>query len=189
MTLPASGTITMAQVLAELQTTNPSRTTPISLNDSDVRTLAGVASGTISMSNLHGKSAGATWDSFGGIVWAVDISSPYNATAGITLNGNGTISTSKTPVDGGSTFSGATWGSNIPGGVGNGLWLRVVLVSGTLTGGTTGTWLELNTSRSWTKNRASLGVQSTVLTFEFARSNGGTVEASRSVTLRAEGAA
>jgi hypothetical protein len=47
----------MAQVLAELQIANPSRANPTSLNDADVRALAGVPSGSISMSNLYGKSA------------------------------------------------------------------------------------------------------------------------------------
>lgn len=52
MTLP-TGTITMNQVNVELG--NPG-TSNISLNDSDVRTLAGKPSGTISMNDLRGKS-------------------------------------------------------------------------------------------------------------------------------------
>lgn len=54
MTLPASGNLTMAQVAAELGIG-----LPLELGDSRVRTLAGVPSGPISMSNLYGKSAGA----------------------------------------------------------------------------------------------------------------------------------
>ncbi len=53
MALPSSGTITLAQVNVELQ---KSSTAQISLNDADVRALAGVPSGAISMSNLYGKS-------------------------------------------------------------------------------------------------------------------------------------
>ncbi len=52
MTLPVSGPISLNAVNVELQL---SGTTTISLNQSNVRTLAGVPSGAISMSNLYGK--------------------------------------------------------------------------------------------------------------------------------------
>lgn len=54
MALPASGAISLSQVNVEL---GKASTAVISMNDSDVRSLAGVASGGISMSNLHGKSS------------------------------------------------------------------------------------------------------------------------------------
>lgn len=47
----------MQQILQELQIANASRTTPISLNDTDVRALAEKPSGGISMSDFYGKSA------------------------------------------------------------------------------------------------------------------------------------
>ena len=53
MTLP-TGTISMSQVNTEL---GRSATASINLNESAVRSLAGVASGAISMNNLRGKSA------------------------------------------------------------------------------------------------------------------------------------
>ena len=55
MPLPSSGAISLYQVNVELGKLS---TSVISLNDTAVRGLAGVASGTISMSNLLGKSAG-----------------------------------------------------------------------------------------------------------------------------------
>jgi hypothetical protein len=71
--------------------------------------------------------------------------------------------------------------------VGTGLWVYVTVTSGTLTGGTINTWLECTTSRSWSKNRASIGFVSCTVQFQFARSSGGTVESTQSITLRAEG--
>jgi hypothetical protein len=57
MTLPATAPITLAQVMTELRTVTPGRAYPIALGDADVRALAGVASGPISLTNLLGKSA------------------------------------------------------------------------------------------------------------------------------------
>lgn len=57
MTLPASGTISLTDVMNEIRLVNPGRAYPISLGDSDVRALAGVPSGAISLSNLYGKSS------------------------------------------------------------------------------------------------------------------------------------
>lgn len=53
MTLPASGAISLSQVNVEL---GLSATATISLNQANVRTLAGIPSGAISLDNLHGKS-------------------------------------------------------------------------------------------------------------------------------------
>lgn len=53
MTLQSSGAISIANINTELGVAS---TTTRSLNDSAARTLAGVASGTISMSNFYGKS-------------------------------------------------------------------------------------------------------------------------------------
>lgn len=52
--MPASGTITMAQVATELGVAASN----ISLNDANVRAMASIPSGTISMSNMYGKSTG-----------------------------------------------------------------------------------------------------------------------------------
>jgi hypothetical protein len=57
MTLPASAPISLTQVMDELRTVTPGRAYPIALGDADVRALAGVPSGPISLTNLLGKSA------------------------------------------------------------------------------------------------------------------------------------
>jgi len=57
MTLQASGPISFSDVLGELRIANPGRASAISLNDSDVRALAGKPSGSISLSDLYGKSS------------------------------------------------------------------------------------------------------------------------------------
>lgn len=88
MTLPTSGAITLGQVAAELGIG-----LPLSLGDSRVRTLAGVASGPISLGQLRGKSA----------------ATPLTATAygdsaeADTQNGAGTVSCSPQVVAGGGT--------------------------------------------------------------------------------------
>lgn len=55
MPLPSSGPLSLSQVNVEL---GKASTTPVSLNDADVRTLAGKPSGAISFADLLGKSAG-----------------------------------------------------------------------------------------------------------------------------------
>lgn len=57
MTLPVSGSISLTMVMDELRVTSPSRAYPISLGDADVRSLAGISSGPISLSDLLGKSS------------------------------------------------------------------------------------------------------------------------------------
>lgn len=59
MTLPASGAISAAMILAELQTANPGRGYPLSLLDADVLALAGKGGPPVTMpTDFYGKSAG-----------------------------------------------------------------------------------------------------------------------------------
>lgn len=57
MTLQASGSISLTDVLNEIKIANPGRALPISLGDSDVLSLAGKSSPPISLSDLYGKSS------------------------------------------------------------------------------------------------------------------------------------
>jgi hypothetical protein len=55
--IPATGPVSLTDVLTELRTVNPGRALPISLGDADVRALAGIPSGPISLTDLRGKSS------------------------------------------------------------------------------------------------------------------------------------
>lgn len=64
--------------------------------------------------------------------------------------------------------------------------VRATLVSGTLTSGTTGTWLELTTNATWTRNAATANTYNEcVLTIEI-RKGTGSVLTSATITLQAE---
>lgn len=80
MTLPASGPISLNAVNVELQQT---ATGTISLNDTKVRTLFGVASGAISMSNGYGKAYTVAGNS--GVLTA-GTSYTLPSTSGLTIN-------------------------------------------------------------------------------------------------------
>lgn len=97
MTLPTAGAISLGQVNIELDL---SATAAISLGNTNVRNLAGVASGAISMSNLHGKS--------NTIPPTISIASYSNgATDTVTLNvaGDPAPTTSGAWVSGGASIS------------------------------------------------------------------------------------
>lgn len=99
MTLPSSGTISMNNVNVEL---DRSGTTTISLNDADVRALAGVPSGQISLSNLYGKSnVGENWS--GNLVGG------FNGYGVMTDNGTNWAVSTQTGYVLYSTNNGASW--------------------------------------------------------------------------------
>ena len=86
----------MSQVNTEL---GIGSTTTISLNQTNVRNLAGVPSGTISMSNLQGKSAAFSFSFSGGTdvnLRAQAISAGWNQSSALTATNNGTIVSSTT---------------------------------------------------------------------------------------------
>jgi hypothetical protein len=106
-------------------------------------------------------------------IWAVR---PTNAS--ITLNSSGAYST---------TGSGGGSGTWMNGGTGADYEARATLVSGTLTSGTTGTWLALSTSRTWQRNSPVSGVLTAQITLEIRlAASPFTVLTSSSVTLEGD---
>jgi hypothetical protein len=173
MTLPVSGSISLSQVLTELRIAAPGRALPIRLGDADVRALAGVPTGAISMSSLRGKSA----------VPPVPINAAFSpsqsnaaATTGIrtstlTFQPDGTTSIT------GPGSSTQNWSLPTTANIGANAWVRIT-ASGTNT--TFGGSIALNT---WTRLDATknFSVTNTIATneglgtaqFEFASSASG----------------
>jgi hypothetical protein len=168
VTLPASGNISMAQVLAELQIANAGRGYPISLTDTDVRTLAAVPSGSISLSNLYGKGAVNPIP-----ITAVgdDRSAPTNPQGSISLSTDGFMTGA-----GNLTVAGSGWHTPTITGIGSGYWSRLVVNSGTnpnLGTGAVNTWQQLSSARSWGWNRTTTGSTVANCTLQIASDSGG----------------
>lgn len=173
MALPSTGTLSMSQVNTELSL---SSTANINLGRSDVRGLAGVASGAIAFSNLRGKSAGAT----------VTMGSSYDywgvsRITGFSLNANGLIyggAGSAPTTQAGAWLTPQSGMSNYE--------CLATIVSGTLTG-TTGTWLNLGTTRTWSKTVALSGVAEVYFNVQIRKVGTTNVLATASVHLGWDG--
>lgn len=64
--------------------------------------------------------------------------------------------------------------------------VRATLNSGAVTTGTTGSFLSLGTTRTWTVTRATVGVSAANLTIDIRRIGGGTILATAVVVLSVE---
>lgn len=103
-------------------------------------------------------------------------------TATYTLESDGDVVTATTP---GGSIDAGDWidpKANAP----SDYEVRATLNSGTLTSGTTGSWLALTSNRSWTLTRVTVGAANQVqLTIEIRKGSGAAL-ASATVTLDAE---
>jgi hypothetical protein len=106
MTLQSSGSISLGQVNTEL---GRSATATISLGESAVRTLAGIASGTISLSDLYGKSNIPALGLKGYWAGGDDASAASAAIDGIQFSNEASYNPSVTLADGARRNSGATY--------------------------------------------------------------------------------
>lgn len=182
MTLPATGPISLSDVNVEL---GKAANAAITLNDTDVRTLAGKASGAISLSDLRGKSA-ATDGTVSLSGYQVNsYGTDQAASSSYTLSSTGDITF---------TISGDTNGTQDIGdwispksGMANYECLATV-TSGTLSGGIAGSWLSLDTPRSWSRNRTSIltGQTSCTFTLQIRKVGTTTVLATATIVLVAQ---
>lgn len=96
------------------------------------------------------------------------------ATASVTLNTDGTITT-----DGGQNTVNPRWLNYAEAGAGSSYWVRATTLSSSGTGslsGTTGSWLQLSSARSWSATVSGGGSanQSWTIQLDFSTSSGGT---------------
>jgi len=161
MALQSSGAISLSNVNVEL---GRSATAQISLGESAVRNLAGVASGAISLANLYGKSNITI--SLASVAGVYGSANPgQTASAGIDFNTNG-------------TFTSGNWASPTTTGIGSSYWIRFTQTSSisttTLTGSGTGVWLQLNAVRSIGVTKNTNGYGSRTFTIEISTNSSGT---------------
>jgi hypothetical protein len=163
MTLNASGPISLGGSTAG-QSINlelsKSATAQVSLNDTDVRTLAGVASGAIIMpTNFYGKSSVVIEFSDTGVG---DIAvQPDIGIAGYQINSNGRVYAIQT---GFVTTEIEQWAT--PTSVANQYEVIADLVSGTLTFGNLNVWQSLGTTREWYIEQPFNGITMSSLSFQ-----------------------
>jgi hypothetical protein len=169
------GTATNASINVEL---SQAATAQISMNDTNVRTLAGVASGAITMpTNFYGKSAGAT-------VNFIDVSviatSSGGASAGYRVNPNGFDYQS---VNG--TFTSLSqWVT--PTSAGGNYEILATIVSGSVSSGTIGSWVATSGTPLWVRSQPTVGTSIVELSMQVRATGTGTVLDTWSVTLEAE---
>lgn len=174
MTLPASGPISFNAINVEL---GLSGTATKSLNDSDYRTLAGVASGAIDLQDFYGKSS-----------VTITISN-------LTVNNSDVIpalveATYQLNSDGKIYDDGVDIGSWVtPNASASAYQAKAEIVSGSPSG-TFGSWLNLSTSRSWLVTRdgsfEGVGTSTAVITVEIRDTATATVRDTATITLQAE---
>lgn len=108
---------------------------------------------------------------------------PGTAICGIRLAADGTA-TNVRNAQGNQAISGE-WARPIDAGNGALYEARVTVTSGTLTNGTTGSWLALSSQRDWDVQRSTVGSKACTFTLEIRRVSDSVVVASASYTITA----
>lgn len=128
-------------------------------------------------------SATGAWISLvGATIQDVDGVAPYNAGISLVLNSDGTVDYLRNiQAD---SFEAQDWispASEAPGPYS----VRATVLSGSLSSGTTGSWLALTSNRSWSRTRTSVGTSSCQLQLEISPNGGTTVIKTVTFTLNA----
>lgn len=176
MTLQASGPISLSEIQTEFAGSNPIAISEYYGVDTPVP-----SSGEISMSDFYGTSAGGE----------VTMEATYTITsiktvptnAKILYNTDGSIDQNKAGI---TTDLGIWWSASPETGIGSDYEIRASIVSGTVSSGTTGSWLALSLQRSWNRLSGAEGVfESVTLTIEIRDVATSTVQDTTTVTLNA----
>lgn len=183
MALQSSGAISLSNVNVEL---GRSATAQISLGESAVRNLAGVASGAISLANLYGKSnITISLASVEGLYGNAYPGQTAYAEYGFFSDGDVIGYTSYINTT-------ASWATPRTTGLGANYWIRFTQTASTtgttLTGSGTGVWLQLNTTRYIGVSRTQNGIGYRTFTIEISTNSSGTniVASKTGVELSAE---
>lgn len=184
MALPPSGTMTLAMIAAEFGGGTPHSISEYYRGGGLVPNIAANAaiptSGIISFSNFYNATNFVATAPNGSVSHSVGSGT---ASAGLSLQDTG----ANTFNVGNSVTVAANWGVPNSAGVGAGWHVRATLASGsTPSSGTMGTWLQLNTPRSWGNTQGSPGTRTSTITFELSNDGGSTVYSSGSVILTAD---
>jgi len=180
MTLAASGTLSMGGSTANRSVNlelGQSATAQISLNDANVRALAGVPSGAITIAtDFYGKSA--TTVNF--IDAYVTASGSSGVSAGYRVDVNGV----DYQVVNGTSTALSQWAT--PTSIGGNYEIFATVISGSVSSGTTGSWVATSGSPLWTRAAATFGTFIVELSMQVRATGTGTVLDTWTVTLEAE---
>jgi hypothetical protein len=172
MTMPSSGPISLNQANTEL---GRSATATLTMNDSALRTLAGVGgSGTTwSMNSLYGKSARSF--SLASLLEIFGEANPGGtAYAEYSFGTDGSIVGASSQSG---SFAVGNWTTPITAGIGSSYWIRATQTSSsgpsTEYGASRGVWLQLNSQRTFGVSKTANGLSARVYTFQIASDSGG----------------
>ena len=174
MTLNASGPISIGGATAG-QSINlelgRASTASSNLNETSLRSLAGVPSGAISMSNFYSKSARTF--SLSGLSGGLADFASFTATASFTVDSDGDLTLFTTT---GGTVN-DDWTLPNGAGVGSGYEVKLTINSGDspTSGPSLATWHALSSVRTWTWDVTGSGVLSANVTLEIRITSGSTV--------------